>query len=200
MAHKDIEILEFWDWFKRISSHLSKNIKDSEVLKELDKRILSLGPFDWEIGPYNNGRFFLAISPNLDKEMLHKTKEIISYANDSLIWAFLPSKPEKGWFGYWKMQNESHDDIEVNAEGWRYILYEYDDKELEIDVYIDKIDGDLNTAYQALDILLTNLLGEEKYMYLFNAVTIIRNIEEFTYNESSKLGDLRVHLEELGFY
>lgn len=193
------KILAFWIWFKQISNKLSLNLKNQDLLGELDFKVQDIGNFDWEIGPYSNEDFFLAISPNLDKNLLKETKTFISMAGDCPNWFFLASKPEKGWFGQWKMENEFGQVIDINANSWRYILYEYENREFEMDIFIDNVKFNQDTAYKAVDIVLTNLLGEERYINLFENITIIQDLTEFDVSKSSFLYNLKDHLEGLNF-
>jgi len=193
------KILAFWNWFRQISNRLSLNLKDQDLLSELDYHIQNIGYFDWEIGPYSDDIFFLAISPALDKNLLKQTKKIISMAENCPNWIFLASKPEKGWFEKWNMENEQNQTIEVDAGLWKYVLYEYENNVLEMDVFVDKIDGNQDIAYKAVDIALTNLLGEELYINLFENITVIQDVSKFDLGKSSFLSDLKEHLVKLNF-
>src|SRR5215469_14206725 len=108
-------VKDFWRWFKSISEELYLDIKNTRIIEAIDKKIKLLGPFDWEIGPINGDVMFLAVSPNLDLDLLKDTKEIISYAPECRNWIFLSSKPKKEYTPVWRMTDYRGNWIEVDT-------------------------------------------------------------------------------------
>lgn len=190
-----LKISAFFDWFSIRASQLEANLNDVYLLTELDKKVLEIGYFDWELGPYDDTSFFLAISPNLDKNRLQDTRDIISLAKECQNWTFLNAKPAKGWLGNFEIQDDFDNTVFVDATNWKYVLYKYED-ELEIDVLIDNM-SNMKVSYLALDVLLTNLLGEQRYMDSFVVINIIHDLKAFDMSKSSDLSNLGDHLDRL---
>lgn len=63
------EIASFWKWFESVSNDLYLNVKNVDIISELDKKVKMLGPFDWEIGPVDYNVLYLAISPRLNENI-----------------------------------------------------------------------------------------------------------------------------------
>jgi hypothetical protein len=189
-------IIEMWNWFKSISDRLIENPKDVSILNKIDFYIDKLGSLDWEIGPYDTTTCYFAISPGLDKNLLNETKKIISYSPNCNGWSFLYSKPAKEWRDFFRMLNENEETIEVHTASWQYILYQFEDNTFDVDVKINPINGDINTSQLAVDIVLTNALGEEMYMELINHVNIETN-ELGNEQNMSFVKDLKAHLLQL---
>jgi hypothetical protein len=193
-----IKVAGMWNWFTSISNKLFLNPTDPDLIHTLDGYISGLGPFDWEIGPYDKSALYLAISPNLKEGLLKETKAIIGLSPACEGWSFLFSKPAKEWIGTWEMLNEAGETIVVNADRWAYVLYQFEDNTFDMDVKIDSVKGDFNTCQLAVDIALTNVLGEEMYMDAIKNVSI-ENVEHLEEGGSRSLvKNLKEHMLQLG--
>lgn len=192
------QIINFWKWFKTISAELLVYATNKNLLNQIDIQVSQLGSFDWEIGPYEKGNCFFAISPNLDIDKLSYTKQIIDMAPQCDGWCFLPSKPVKtDWKGIWKMKNELGKEIHVDSNSWRYILYALEDGTFYTDVVISDIDGNTDTQYMAVDIAFTGYLGEENYMYFIKNTKIVSQFEDETNDKSTSLRFIKNHIESI---
>ncbi len=76
---QDKDIVNFWSWFTKNSGNLHSDHYDKLILNELD-RIISDWGLTWEIGPGLSKENSFTISPNGDKELLSKAKNIIDKA------------------------------------------------------------------------------------------------------------------------
>ena len=193
---KNNEILGFWEWFKSISDALHADMKNSDILKVLDNRIKEIGPFDWEIGPLNETVLYLAISPCLNQELMKKTIEIVGNAPSCPGWTFLYAKPSKGYSPTFNMINEYGRAIEVNTSTWMYVLFYFDDGTLDIDVKISTVHGDVKTEALAVEIALTNIIGEEKFIKLLKNVRIVNDFGSDEFNATS-IKYLSNHLDKI---
>jgi len=190
------KIIGFWEWFNTIGNELLLDTTNTSLISQLDNRVSTMGRFDWEIGPFNEGEFYFAISPNLDIERLSVTQHIISYAPECERWNFLPSKPIKyDWNGIWKMKNDLGKEIWVDSNDWKYVLYQFDDKDFDIDVLVGDIEGDMDTCYLAIDIGLTGYLGEEEYMRLIKNIKLVTEFEHT--GKASSLKYIKKHIESI---
>lgn len=118
------------------------------------------------MGPVNDELMFFAISPNLDVELLSVTKEIVSYAPACKNWTFLSSKPRKEYTPEWRMTDDRGNWMAVDTSSWSYVLYYFEDGTFDMDLQLSAFDFSQKQKTLALDIVLTNILGEEDYMVL----------------------------------
>jgi hypothetical protein len=162
----------FWIWFEAIAGSLSNDPHNSDLIYELDDRIESLGPFDWEIGPVDENTVYLAISPCLDELLLDRTKEMIKHAPNIQGWKFYSSKPQKPISKSFTMLNDARQIITIDISDWQYGLQKTTNNKFDIEVHVKNIDGNWNTEVLAVEILLVNILGEEKFMSLIKTITV----------------------------
>lgn len=148
------QIISFWQWFTSTSQPLYQNIKDEDILAELDQKVQALGPFDWEVGPVDDTLLYLAISPNLDEDLLKATCEIISYAPSCEGWSFLNAKPKKEYTPIINMAYENGKKISIDIGTWSYILFHFDDDTFDIDIRISAVEGVFLTLYHPSTILI----------------------------------------------
>jgi hypothetical protein len=190
-------VISFWTWFKSISNDLLLNPKNSKLLKDMDTQVAKLGTYDWEIGPSNESKYYFALSPNLDPNLLRDTYQLINIAPNCKGWSFLAAKPEKkGWNGIFKMHNERGQLITINITEWEYILIEFDDATFDLEIKIPELECNEAYSYLAIDIALTNLLGEENYIKLIKNVLIVLDFTEK--GKSTLIKNIRKHFESLG--
>jgi len=190
------DIVNFWEWFKSISNDLLAYPTRADLVYQIDNRVSRLGHFDWEIGPWTADTYFFAISPGLDIKKFKLTSELVKYAPVCVGWNFLPSKPPKSdWLGIWKMKNELGQEILVDSNNWKYILYKFEDETFDMDIMIDNVEGDENTLNTAVDIGLTGYLGEETFMDLIKNIKIVRSFEEEHQNKATSVKHVKKHLE-----
>ena len=188
------QIQKFWAWFQSVSVQLYNDCVNKRVIENLDANIKKLGLFDWEIGPYNT-KLYLAISPNLNPQLLDNTKQIIAYAPKSEDWVFLSSKPPKNYYPILNLVNEFGNSISINIDSWRYILYHFDNDTFDMDVVTEEIHGNVSTKKLAIDIVLTNILGEEKYISLIKNIYTLDCFDES--NNSSEFKFLNEHINKI---
>ncbi len=196
MENLDVLLVQkFWDWFKSVSEDLSIDPIRRDWITTLDNLISQLGHFDWEIGPWENNLSYLAISPNLNIDRLALARQVIKYAPICDGWIFLASKPPRDWKGIWKMRNEKDNEIFVDSNDWKYILYEFDDKTYDMDLFVEDIDGDDSTINLAIDIALTGYLGEEMFLSFIKNIQVVGNFSASQHPTSIKY--IKKHIESL---
>lgn len=190
------KVLFFWKWFESVSDALHLNLENVDILSELDNKVKELGPFDWEIGPVDDNLLYLAISPRLNEEYLKITKEIVSYAPSCKGWWILYAKPRKEYAPVFSMVNEKGKSILVDISDWEYVLFLFEDGTFDIDLRISSIDGNLETKNLAVDVALTGLMGEERFMALIKNIRIVNDFGE---NEThvTNLKQINEHIEKI---
>ena len=189
----------FWMWFSIIAAELLADPIRSDLIGQLDSRVCALGSFDWEIGPYVDGLYYLAISPNLNLSNLRTTQFIVSLSLPCVGWHFLSSKPQKTeWLGIWEMKNEIGKEIIVDSSSWEYILFKFEDEHnFDIDIKINFIDGDRDILNTAVDIALTGYLGEEEFLRSIININIVDEFGEDIKSNVTKLPHIFKHLQSL---
>ncbi len=153
------KIKHFWSWFASIEADLAANVENESLLKELDEQVYSLDlEISWELGPGRDKEWFLAISPNLRKDLLEETELIVSMAPDIAKWEFLSATPVKDWNYKFELPE---DRIEIDMLNWKCIVIPaYDSK---YDVFLISDDSALiptHLGQTVCEIALKSILGE----------------------------------------
>jgi hypothetical protein len=166
----DFQITDFWEWFAKHSDKLQSNNYDIDLLKQLDETISNWN-LGWEIGPGVTKQSSLTISPNSNKELLNRTNEIINRAPNLENWEFYSCKqPKENWHKASLIDKK----IEVDAIDWTYVLLKYPDNQIEILLQAANLkELDTETKELAVDLVLTNLLGEELKMQKIDFIEIV---------------------------
>jgi hypothetical protein len=75
------QVSEFWDWFRDIAEVLAANVENSSLLSKLDSRVRDLDPkLSWEVGPGFSKPWQFVISPNLNRNLRKRAREIVARA------------------------------------------------------------------------------------------------------------------------
>lgn len=189
-------VTSFWHWFESISNELYTDSSNTKILQQLDNRVTAMGPFDWELGPVDDRLLYLAISPNLNAELLKATTKIISLAPSCEGWWFLYAKPKKEYSPILNLVNEIGRSISIDISTWMYVLYYFEDGTFDIDIRLNSIEGSAETQKLAIDIALTNLLGEERYMTLFKGIKIVTDFGE-NENRATLIRHISDHVDKV---
>jgi hypothetical protein len=171
----DYQITDFWKWFGENSNRLDSANFDRDLIKELDDTVKNWG-LTWEIGPGLIKEHSLTISPNGNKNLLDQTNYIIDKAPMFDDWEFYGSKQAKENWGKAKLIDRG---FEFEATNWTYVLLKYPDDKIEIMVKADNLKSlDTNSKAIAVDLVLTNLLGEERKMSEIDFVDIVNEFDK----------------------
>jgi hypothetical protein len=188
----DLDIIDFWKWFTKNSDRLHSNNYDTSLLKKFDDTISSWN-LGWEIGPGLTTENSLTISPNGDKELLEQTEKIINAAPALENWEFYSWKQSKeNWHKVKLVDREA----EVDAIDWTYVLLKYPDHKIEILIKADNLKSfDITTKELAVDLVLTNLLGEKRKIEELNFIDIVNEFDDG--QGITKLKFLPAHLDKM---
>jgi len=171
----DFQITDFWEWFAKNSHKLQSDNYDIDFLKELDETISNWN-LGWEIGAGLNKPNSLTISPNGNKELLEQTNKIINSAPGLDDWEFYSWKQSKENWHKAKLIDKK---IEVDAIEWTYILLKYPDDKIEILIKADNLKPfDTMTRELAVDLVLTNLLGEKRKIEELDFIDIVDEFDD----------------------
>ncbi|HEY9049630.1 MAG TPA: hypothetical protein VIN08_27220 [Ohtaekwangia sp.] len=187
-----VDTVNFWNWFKINCRHLHSNKYPNDTFKELDKRVYSMGLY-WEVGPGVKKENLLTISVSGRRELLDKARSLLANAPILDDWEFdLLKKPKKNWD---KLEIPG-DNIKISAANWTYVLLKYEDGKKEILIKADTLsDFEKDKRIELAEIVLTNLIGEEKLMDELNYLDVLE-VEDSTY-ETQDIRDLEEHLDYL---
>src|ERR1700723_2125751 len=79
---------EFWQWFVAHAQDISSE-SQPELLKTLDEKLCKIDSrLSWEIGPGRHEPWFLAISPNLDRDLVNNARAVVAAAPEIPGWEF----------------------------------------------------------------------------------------------------------------
>jgi hypothetical protein len=170
----NLQVAEFWKWFIKNSGDLQSNNYDGTLMRELDQ-IICDWDLVWEIGPGLTKPNSLTISPNGNKKLLDKAKGIIDKAPKLDSWEFYHLKQPKE---NWHKANLVDKAVDIDALDWTYVLFKYDDHKIEIVLKADNLANlDRETKELAVDLVLTNLLGEKLKIEKIDFIDIVDAFE-----------------------
>ena len=178
LAQLEPRARSFWSWFEAAESRLRTLGPDSAAWKELDEQVGKLGIKAWEVGPatVSTARYSLALSPNGDREAYRLTRSVVALAPTIPEWEFLPAKPRKHWA---RQLHWSQDQIDIDASGWRFVVYRYEDGLSEIVLLGDELPAlDPDAQMRVLDFVVESELGEASCMELLYGIDILREPTE----------------------
>ena len=186
------DIKQFWSWFKVNSNELQSDKYPNDTFKELDQRIYNMGLY-WEVGPGDKKENLLTISTSGRRELLDTARKFLDIAPILDDWEFdLFKKPKTNWD---KLEIPS-DNIKISAANWTYALLKYKDGKKEILIKADTLtDFEKDKRIELAEIVLTNLIGEEKMMNELDYLDVLE-IEDSTY-DTQDIRDLDEHLDYL---
>lgn len=159
-------VTAFWEWFEAMSSRLAENPIPESLVEEVSERIDRLGHYDWEIGPSPKGdQLAFVISPGLNPELLPLTREVVALAPTLSGWKFFPARPPKAWHMKWTMHFD-HGVMAFDASEWKYVLYQYDDGLVGVDLLAPNISPLLSPEDResVAQFFLLSVLGEEAFL------------------------------------
>ena len=197
-------IQAFWQWFAEKEASIQEYFEEeemvsrSELIDDIDDKVLSFGLFSWEIAPGRYKPFYFSISPNGNKDRLGISKQIIEGAPRFADWEFYYAKP----VNIEGLKFKIHDDFmvqhEVDASQWNYVLQINAEKKAEVLLEAGNIHHlDADTQRIAADIALINLLGEEVKINNIYRFDVVVELESILRKKSAPVSQLSRHLAEL---
>lgn len=190
------KIAEFWDWFSKNCGSFGIDFNNTELLKELDRWITSLGNFSWEIGPGTDKENALVISPGGDLALLNETKRIVGEAIKSDSWEFYYAKQPKQWELKFDFETRDNAIVEVDGSRWEYVLLRYDDGMFEIIIKAPLLNQlDQSDKNAAAEILLDGIIGEEQRMRFICGIDVVEEFEKPYREKAGNIKNLSAHLK-----
>jgi hypothetical protein len=127
------------------------------------------------------------------RELLDKARSLFANAPILDDWEFdILKKPKTNWD---KLEIPG-DNIKISAANWTYVLLKYKDGKREILIKAETLsDFEKDKRIELAEIVLTNLIGEEKMMNELDYFDVLE-IEDSTY-DTQDIRDLSKHLEHI---
>src|SRR6266853_1401460 len=170
----------FWSWFSGIAAALALDIENPSLLEELDARVLELGSMlSWEVGPGSTEPLQFVVSPNLNRNLRQKAREIVSRAPVLKGWEFHSARRPKDWdYKFVMERSNGRQSIPFDASGWSFVLLQYPDGTREILLHgrnLPPLDDD--ERWQAAAVTLEGILGEEVLLESINEFDLVDRLE-----------------------
>jgi hypothetical protein len=194
------KIASFWKWFveneARIKEVVDSGLQDDRdaLVNDLDNQILEFGMFTWEIGQAADQSFFLTISPNGNKERLELGRSIMKAAPRMPGWEFYPAKPAKDWDLHFSLFDNNVVEHQVDASGWKFVLMP--DQGMVIIEAPNIAHLDFDTQVTAGDLVVTNIIGEERKITDLRGIEIVGKFEVQHKASGLPILDLKKHFNK----
>lgn len=194
----------FWEWFVEYGatileffdedSHVDKNA----LIEEINNQVLDFGMFSWEIGPGRSRKYYLTISPNGKPEQLELSRKIMAAAPDLSDWEFHHAKPAKAWNLQFTIYDDFMREQLIDASEWQFALVPRPGHQVDIFLQAGNIDFlDADTRATAGDLVVTNLLGEERKINYVRRIEVLSAHEEPQRAADQPIGRLKEQLEAM---
>lgn len=184
------QVSEFWDWFRDIAEVLAANVENSSLLSKLDTRVRDLDPkLSWEVGPGLSKPWQFVISPNLNRDLRKRAREIVARAPALPAWEFHSARQPKEW--HYKLELGG-DKVPVDASQWTFVLLEYPDGVHEVLLQgkgLPPLSDD--ERWQAAAITLESILGEDMVLDRVNEFELVDQLEPRFAERERPIQDLR---------
>lgn len=176
---------------------LAPKIITDNLIDVLDKKILSLGDFSWEIRRGEEKENMLIISPGGNLALLAVTKNIIELAPDMTFWEFQYFKPAKDWKFRFSIDNGDVKRM-LDASDWEYVLLKFPDGTYDIILKAESLNS-LPKGYQedAVEIVLESSIGEKLRLELIKDIEIANEIPNEYRGKQTSIKFLKDQIYEL---
>lgn len=166
-------INSFWDRIISILRSIDHTEPNIRKIREIDDEVSRLDDISWEYGPYDDNIFYFALSPDFDENKIDRVRTIINLAPKVPNWIFMAGKPaKKNCSSKVSIVSNTYEQIFDTSE-WRCILYKFQDKTFEMDIYIPQQTGSIEDIHTILDIQLSNLIGELFFLEKIKNIQLI---------------------------
>lgn len=146
---------------------------DMALIAELGRRVDALGPFDFELGPLDDGSYF-ALTPRGSFSGLVATRAIVARAPAIPGWTLYPAKPPKPWNVAALLVTIAGVKVKVDASAWEFMVYRHDDGLCDV-LFRPPTEPRLpgSEAERIATTLVDGELGEERRMVAIDRVEVV---------------------------
>jgi hypothetical protein len=178
MKNKAIE--EFWHWLVDNRTIIESVIngesadKRNDIIEALDNYVLSFGRIKWVLDQPVSGAFQLILSPNRDLEIWKITQKLVRHAPSIDHWQFFSAIPPNGQFMF-DIYDDYMDTHTINTKNWSIGVEDRSNGAVRIFVSsaANQSNLDPENFLVAIQIGLTNILGEEQVMRYVDGVEVL---------------------------
>ncbi len=177
-------IQDFWEWFNENRMVIEQVVSESlhpqtnYVVEQLDQHLLGMGKLKWQLENPRPSQFILTLSPNNERKLLAITQSIVQGANYALGWEYHHAIPVKGTFEVDLYDNEM-EIRSIVAHHWKVIPVIEPDGRYELLINAPELlELDEDTQLIAVDLMLTDVLGEELKIKCLSGFQIIEDVED----------------------
>lgn len=192
-SEKTRKISEFWDWFANIADKLALDPLDQPLLNELDARVRHLtSDVSWEIGPGRSKAWQFVVSPNLNREVREKARQIVALAPSLAKWEFYSARQLKDWNYRVELQRAEGPAVSLDASSWSFVLLRYPDGTHEVLLKGNELPNlSRDERWQAAAIVLESILGEDVMLDKVGEFELVDHIEDRFAAKQRPIQDLR---------
>ena len=197
-VENELKIRDFWSWFLKNENQF-KEVKDAKAaIEALNNQILSFGLFSWEIGEGNEKPYYLAISPNNDKNRLRLSKMIVDLAPDLPDWEFYFTKKPIEWDFILEMYDPFGIKQSYNTADWEYTLIEKPNGKIDLHIFAENIHAlDMEDQLIGADVAVIRIIGEENRINYVEAIKLVIDFEPEQEEYVYYLTDLKAEFDDL---
>lgn len=170
------QVSEFWNWFRDVADLLAANVEDSSLLSKLDNRVRTLDPkLSWELGPGLFKPWQFVISPNLNRGLRKRAREIVARAPVLPAWEFHSARQPKEWHYQLELGG---DKVPVDVSEWTFVLLKYPDGVHEVLLQGKSLPPlSDEERWQAAAITLESILGEDMVLDRVDEFELVDKLE-----------------------
>ena len=180
----DQKIDDFWNWFIQTEAQFRAFFEDETVVnqellvEEMNNKVLDFGMFSWEIGPGQEKKYALTISPNGSKQRLSISKQMMYAAPLMPEWELHYCKPAKDWDFTFQLFDDFMIQRKIDASSWQFLLAKSPGEGISILLDSPSIQGLSEDLKQnAADLVITNCIGEEHKIDYLKGIQFINEFD-----------------------
>lgn len=174
----------FWHWFSTAEAQLFAEPESPALWQALDEHLSQVHPdLGWEIGPSDDDRMYLAISPSLKDELLPVAAALVAAAGQYPHFDVVVGRQRRPWAAVTEFMSDSFPSLtaqSVDFSHWRHIAFKVQGTE-KLDVVFecgDALSVDEDELEEMGLVLAMGLLGEQVVMERVDTIEVVPQLEE----------------------
>jgi hypothetical protein len=170
------------DFFTWLILQLDRIFDDAAVQSLVSSRLRAVSPrVKWEAGPWNDGRSFFAVSPNMNIDVVPIADQIVKFAPTVPGWVFLPAKPRKFWQRVVRFNASDGTQRAYDLSDWKYWLTSFNDGEFfDVNLVPGRAEIPDSELQRLGELLAASELGEGVFLSQVGRVNILSRDDRST--------------------
>jgi hypothetical protein len=129
-ADAKVDPIQTQGFFQWLTDQLDRIFDDATVRSLVTSKLRAVSPcVKWEAGPWDDGRNYFAISPNMNIDAVPIAEQIVRMAPLVEGWVFLPAKPRKVWQRIVRFDSSDGNQGAYDLSDWEYWLTAFNNRE-----------------------------------------------------------------------